>query len=121
MVSLTDWPEEELPGDFKSAVLQSLAIHGGKLKTLPADFAKRFPKLETLRIERVALNACPADLHQLTKLKWLFRTGLRLTGLPDVLGRIRKLGIVSLRENPVAADKLREAAAMFPQLDLGGN
>ncbi len=99
-VSLTNWPDEDLPDGFKCAKLTALTVRGGNLKRLPGDLAERFPNLEFLVLERVPLEACPAGLDKLGKLKRLWLIGTQLEELADI--RLEHLSELDLSDNRLA-------------------
>lgn len=119
-ISLTDWPDEELPENFKSTKLQTLSIRRGNLKRLPADLAERFPNLEFLALERVPFEACPEGLEQLSHLSRLWLIGMKLNELPDArLENLRELKLSDNRLKTVPSGWL--ASGQLVLCDLSNN
>jgi hypothetical protein len=83
-VTLVDWPDDELPAEFRSDRLEKLEIRGGGLKRLPPDLAQRFPALTGLLVEGVHLEQFPPNLDHLGKLRQLWLKNLNLRKLPDI-------------------------------------
>lgn len=100
-VTLVDWPDDELPAEFRSDQLEKLVIRGGGLKRLPPDLAQRFPALTGLLVEGVPLEQCPPNLDHLGKLRQLWLKNLNLQELPDIQ-------LVSLASLDLSGNRLNE-------------
>jgi Leucine-rich repeat (LRR) protein/ankyrin repeat protein len=109
-VTLVDWPDDELPAEFRSDRLEKLEIRGGGLKRLPADLAQRFPALTGLLVEGVPLERCPPNLERLGKLRQVWLKNLNLRELPDIqLVNLASLDLSGNRLNEIPEGWLQTA------------
>jgi Leucine-rich repeat (LRR) protein len=100
--------------------LRSGALHGAQrltlragLRELPEEVYTLADTLEVLDLSGNELDALPADLPRLHRLRVIFCANNRFTRLPEVLGRCEALEMVGFKANQIDTVP---AAALPPQL-----
>jgi hypothetical protein len=118
-VTLEDWPDDELPAEFRSDRLEKLVIRGGGLKRLPPDLAQRFPALTGLMVDGVHLEQFPPNLDHLGKLQQLWLKNLNLRELPDMQLSLASLDLSGNRLHEIPEGWLQ--AEVLESCLLGNN
>ncbi len=99
---------------------QRLTLRAG-LSELPREVYALADTLEVLDLSGNALQALPADLHRLHRLRVLFCSDNRFTRLPEVLGRCEQLEMVGFKANQITEVPAAALPARLRWLTLTDN